>query len=94
MQVKHEDSAVQLEKAEDELNIFPAFVKLILKIIRSDAYLPIQTIGVFPDCINTSANTQSYTCFSKKEFDSFNKSMETLADSMNMEVLLCYLPTC
>ena len=86
--MRHEDSVVQLEKAEEELNIFPAFVKLILKIIRSDAYLPVQTIGVFPYC--TLANTQSYLCFSKNEFDSFKKSMETLEDTMNMEVLLCF----
>ena len=87
MQVKRKDSAVQLEKAEEELNIFPAFVKLLLKIIRSDAYLPIQAIGVFPDCTNTSTNTQFYLCFSKKEVDSFKESMEMVAEHITTGVM-------
>ena len=87
MQVKYEGSAVQIEKAEEDLNIFQAFVKLLLKIIRSDAYLPIQTIGVFPDCTSTSTNTHPYMCFSKKEFDLLNESMEKLGENFITEVL-------
>ena len=87
MQVKYEGSAVQIEKAEEDLNIFQAFVKLLLKIIRSDTYLPIQTIGVFPDCSSTSTNIHPFMCFSKKEFDSLNESMEKLGENFITEVL-------
>ena len=87
MQVKYKGSAVHLEKAEEDLNIVQAFLKLLLKIVRSDAYLPIQRIGMFPDCTSTSTNTQSYLSFSKKEFDLFNESVEMLGKSIIIEVL-------
>ena len=85
--MKYEGNAVQFEKAEEDLNTFQAFVKLLLKIIRSDAYLPMQKIAVFPDCTSNSTNTQSYLSFSKKEFDLFNESMEMVGENIITEVL-------
>ena len=68
-------------------SFFSKVVDWIWNIFSPDAYLPIQTIGVFPDCTSTSTNTQSYLCFSKKEVDSFKESMEMVAEHITTVVM-------